>query len=89
MIAPGTPCFLVRLVEHPFSGRVVEVTGPPMTDPDDFIVRQRVDAQWLRDLYGDREVSAPPENLRPIAGPGLLTEREPVEIGVDGYPVRR
>ena len=64
MIRPGTLCYLVRLNESPFNGRVVEVIAAG----DDCWLR--IDAAWLREIYGDREVMAKPPNLRPIAGPG-------------------
>jgi len=67
-IEPGTLCYLVRSGDPAFLGRVVEVLTPARPQPDG-VLYHTVDAGWLRDIYGEREVIALPSQLRPIAGP--------------------
>lgn len=70
-IRPGTICFLVNLRAEwsTDNGKVVEVLTPAVHDGDDGSLRHRVDSEWLRERFGDREVLARPDQLKPIAGP--------------------
>jgi len=71
-IAPGTPCFLVHLVERKeLNGCVVEVVGPvPTPDGERGAWYQHASA-WAREMFPGHETIAPRENLRPIVPPEL------------------
>jgi hypothetical protein len=64
--APGTVCYYAGLLEFPFNGRVVEVVAIELADDGLWHV---VDADWLAEIFGERDVLVRAENLRPIAGP--------------------
>ena len=69
-IAPGTPCYLVNLVEmRDLCGRVVEVVAGPMFSPEFGDWRYAIDAAWAREMWPGRPVTAPREHLLPIAPP--------------------
>jgi len=68
-IEPGTICWLLSCSDPEIHGRVVEVLTPALPQPDDGLLYHTIDAEWLRDIYGEREVIALPSQLRPIAGP--------------------
>ena len=71
MIAPGTPCFLVRLAEHTqLVGCVVEVIAGPMSalgDAGDDWYRFR--ASWVLESLNGCEAMARRGNLLPITPP--------------------
>lgn len=69
-IAIGTLCYLVGV--ECFSGFVVEVVSLLKFCEDDHSARHRVDAQWLHEYFGNRDVLVRPQNLRPIADPDAL-----------------
>jgi hypothetical protein len=69
-IAPGTPCFLVNLVEmEALVGRVVVVAAPIPTPDGEAGSWFRVDADWARVMFDGREMQAPRRHLRPIVPP--------------------
>jgi hypothetical protein len=71
-IAPGTPCFLVHLVERKeLNGRVVEVAGPAPTQTDDTQPWYQLRAAWVSERFPDNEAIAPRRNLRPIVPPSI------------------
>lgn len=71
MIPVGTVCYCVGLLEFPFSGRVVSVVAIELADDGLWHV---VDADWLAEIFGDRDVLVRAENLRPICGPTKTKE---------------
>jgi hypothetical protein len=81
LIAPGTPCFLVRCTDYPINGRVVEVICVSPVPVDGPGVRYVVDADWLREMFDGRECQARPENLIPIIPPA------PADVKSEGVDV--
>lgn len=75
MIPLGTVCYFTGCREMAdFNGRTVEIVGHELDQ--DGIAWHVLDAAWLREEFGERDVTAQACNLQPITGP---TKREKLE----------
>jgi len=88
-LAPGTPCFLIRLVEHPeFIGRTVEVVEPPSCHADDDLSCApwvTVTSHWIHEMFEGRDLRVPRSRLLPIVdGTAALRERTKTKGVSDG-----
>ena len=71
-IKPGTPCFLVGLIERwALTGRVVEVVAGPLVAPEHDVATYLVTAPWAREMFHGSDVTAPRSSLLPIVPPGI------------------